>query len=187
MKRVLALLVMALLFSLYQLNADACIGRILTIGILNTPQEQLLAEMVAVLLNERTGTNVKIAQFKDSKELYGAVKKGEVGLIIENVERGAATIGASGEINKKAAYDLVKKEYRKSLNLVWLEQFGEGRNYAPVVALDILETMPALPKLVAKLTGIVNDETGAKLIKSAGPEGKMRKVARDFLKAKRLI
>lgn len=70
---------------------------------------------------------------------------------------------------------------------MWLEQFGEGRYYAPVIILDILETMPALPKLVGKLTGIINDEAGVKLIKSAGPEGKMRKVARDFLKAKRLI
>lgn len=99
----------ALLLLICQHNADACVGRILTIGILNAPQEQLLAEMVAVLINERTGTNVKIVQFKDSKELYSAVKKGEVGLMIENVERGMAMIGAPGESNKKAAYDVVKK------------------------------------------------------------------------------
>ncbi|HEY3307267.1 MAG TPA: glycine betaine ABC transporter substrate-binding protein [Desulfuromonadaceae bacterium] len=187
MKKVLVLIMVVLSILACQDYANACIGRILTIGILNAPQEQLLAEMVALLLNERTGTNVKMVSFKDSKELYSAVKKGEVGLVIENIERGMTMIGISGENDSKLCYDLMKKGYRKNLNLVWLEQFGVGRHYAPVISVDILETMPALPKLVGKLTGIINDETALKLIKSAGPEGKMHKVARDFLKAKRLI
>lgn len=187
MKRFTALIVAVTLMVSCQISVEACVGRILAIGILNSPQEQLLAEMVAVLLNERTGTNVKIVQFKDSKELYSAVKNGEIGLIIENVDRGMAMIRALGDSNKNVVYDVVKRVYRKSLNLVWLEQFGEGRNYAPVITVDVLESMPALPKLVGKLNGIINDETGVKLIRSSGPDGKMRKVARDFLKSKRLI
>lgn len=187
MKLIVTLCSAVLLFMCSLNIAEACVGRILIIGTLNSPNEQLLAEIVSVLLNERTGTNVKIEQFKDSKELYNAVKKGEVGLVIETVERGLALVGKTGDYRLKTTSDTVKKEYRKNFSLVWLEPFGESRHYSPVVAVEVLENMPALPKLVGKLSGVVNDESFAKLIKASKLEGKSRKVARDFLKAKRLI
>lgn len=187
MKRILIFCSVALLLMSTINFADACVGRILIIGTLNSSNEKLLAEMVSVLMNERTGTNVKIVQFKDSTELYNAVKKGEVGLVIESVERGIAVVGKSGNSRLKTTSDTVKKEYRKNLSLVWLEPFGESQHYAPVVAVEVLGNLPALPKLVSKLANIINDETFAKLLKAGRQDGKYRKVASDFLKAKKLI
>ena len=187
MKQFLTLCSVVLLFMSSISFAEACVGRILIIGTLNSSNEQLLAEMVSVLLNERTGSNVKIVQFKDSKELYSAVKKGDVGLVIENVERGIAVVGKTDDYYLKTTYETVKKEYRKNLGLVWLEPFGESQHFAPVVAVEVLETLPALPKLVGKLADIINDETFAKLIKASKQDGQYRKIARDFLKAKKLI
>lgn len=182
---VLCLAIFFLMFSAN--NSESCVGRILIIGTLNSSEEQLLAEMVSVLMSERTGTNVKIAQFSDSKELYSAVKKGEVGLVIENVERGIVVVGKAGDRSLKSTYDTAKREYRKNLSLVWLELFGEGQYYAPVVSVEVLGNLPALPKLVGKLAGIMADENFDKLVKAGKQNGRYQKVARDFLKSKKLI
>src|SRR6185369_2951639 len=110
---------------------------------------------------ERTGTTVKILQFKDSTELYNAVKKGEVGVLVENTERALRLLDRK-ENNAKQAYETAKSEYRKSYNLVWLEPFGTNQSFAPVITTDTMSHLPALPKLLNKLSGTLNDESYGK-------------------------
>jgi osmoprotectant transport system substrate-binding protein len=172
--------------------ADACVGKTLFVGITGTPQEQLLAEMVSVLVSERTGTNVKVVLYKDARQLYGALKQGQVGLLIENTDRAYDALGRPHQASGKAAYDSLKAEYRKSLNLVWLDSFGSsvGENssyYAPVISTDVLGALPALPKLLQKLAGVANDSGYLKLLKSMKGDEKPKKFARDYLKARKLI
>jgi len=166
--------------------ASACVGKTLYVGITGSAQELLFAEIISQLVTERTGTTVKILQFKDSTELYSAVKKGEVGVMVENTERALRLLDRK-ENNSKQAYDLVKKEYRKSLSLVWLEPFGSNQAYAPVISVDTMGNLPALPKLLNRLAGVLNEESCGKLLKSLKSDEKPRRVARDFLKAKKLI
>jgi len=186
MKKILLLALILITLAIQQ-DVEACVGRILTIGISHSLNERLLAEIVSQLLSERTGTNVKIAQFSSSRDMYAAVKKGEVSLVIENLERGSLMVTKAGEKPSRTLYDAVKNEYRKSYNLVWLEPFGESQYYAPVVALDVLETLPALPKLVGKLAGVLDEGTYTRLLKSVKSDDKARQVAKDFLKSRRLI
>ncbi len=186
MKRVLVTVVLGVMLLCGQ-DVNACVGKILYIGISNVATEQILAEMVATLVTERTGTTVKILPFKDAKELYAAVKKGEVGLIIENHDRAFDVLGKPRDNNPTTAHETLKREYQKNLNMVWLQTFGRDLPYAPVVSLDTLNSLPALPKLLNKLSGILTDEAYGKLLKSTKSDDKPKKVARDFLKAKRLI
>lgn len=174
-------------------HAGACVGKILYIGTSSTPNDQLLAEMVSILVTERTGTTVKIVTYKTSAEIYAAVKQGQVGLMIENTDQALALLNKPKESSAKAALDLVKKEYRKNYNLVWLEPFGTlpgsnaSQSYAPVIAVDVLGNLPALPKLINKLSGVLQDGNYAKLLKAVKADEKPKKVARDFLKAKKYI
>jgi glycine betaine/choline ABC-type transport system substrate-binding protein len=184
-KKLFALLSMLLVMSVAQ-HAAACVGKTLYVGITGTPHELLFAEIISQLVSERTGTTVKILQYKDSTELYNAVKKGEVGVLVENTER-ALRILDRKETNPRLAYDLAKKEYRKSLNLVWLESFGTGQAYAPVISVDTMGHLPALPKLLNKLSGVLNEDSCSRLLKSLKSDEKPRRIARDFLKAKKLI
>lgn len=186
MKKYLLFCLVLLVLTIHQ-DLHACVGRILTIGISTSTHEQLLAEMVSQLLSERTGTNVKIVQFSSSRDMYSAVKRGEVNLVIENLERGSQLVSKTGEKHSKELHDAVKREYRKNYNLVWFEPFGESRFYAPLVAIDVLEIMPALPKLVGKLAGILKEDTYARLLKSVKSDDKARQVAKEFLKSRRLI
>lgn len=167
--------------------AYACVGKTLYMGVVQSPGEMLLAEMISVLVNERTGTTVKILTYKDAKELYGAVKKGDVGLIIENTDRAAGIVGKGREGNPRSAYESLKSEYRKSMNLVWLDPIGGSAVSAPVISVETLSNLPALPKLINKLSNVFTDESYAKVVKGAKADDKQRKVARDFLKSKKLI
>ncbi len=189
MKKVLSVLLISLCF-LIQQKADACVGKTLYIGVSNSANEILLAEMVSVLVNERTGTAVNVKLFKNTKDLYNAIKLGEVNMLIENTDRGMEILGKQKEANAKTAFDTVKKEYRKNLNLVWLEPLTSTSGnlcYAPVMTVEILDNLPALPRLFKKLSGILSEESYGKLIKSVKSDEKPRTVARDFLKAKKII
>jgi len=165
---------------------SACVGKTLFVGISGAPQEMLFAEIISQLITERTGTTVKIQQFKDSTELYNALKKGEVGMLVEGTDRALQIINRK-ESNSRLAYDLVKKEYRKSLNLVWLDPFGTSQLLAPVISVDTIGHLPALPKLLNKLAVVLNEDSYNKLLKSFKSDEKPRRIARDFLKAKKLI
>lgn len=186
MKRVLIAGVIAFLVMLGN-NLDACVGKILYIGVQNSPGEQVLAEMVATLVTERTGTTVKIVPFRDLKDLYAAVKKGELGLVIENRDRALEFLGKPRDSNPKTAQETVKREYQKSLNMIWLEPMGGTPPFASVISTETLSSLPALPKLLNKLSGIVNDEAYGKMVKSYKADEKPKKTAREFLKSKRLI
>ncbi len=181
------LMVLLAIILMFGDQSQACVGKVLFIGILNAPAEQMMAEIVATLVTERTGTAVKILTFKDTREVYAAVKKGEVGLMIENRDRALDFLGKPRDNNAKTAQETVKREYQKTLNMVWLEPMGGNPPYAAVISADSLNSLPALPKLLNKLTGIFTDDAYNRLVKSAKGDEKPKKVARDFLKAKRLI
>jgi glycine betaine/choline ABC-type transport system substrate-binding protein len=186
MKRILAMAVLALLL-LVSPEAHTCVGKVLHIGIPNAPAEQLLAEMVATLVTERTGTSVKIVPFKDVKDVYAAARKGEIGLVIENRDRAFDMLGKPRDNNPKTAQETIKREYQKTFNMVWLDALGGNPAYAPVLSADTVNSLPALPKLLNKLAGILTEDAYSKLVQSAKSDEKPKKVARDFLKAKRLI
>jgi osmoprotectant transport system substrate-binding protein len=168
-------------------GAEACVGKTLFIGVTDSPHELMFAEIISILVTERTGTSVKIVTYKDTGEMYRAVKKGEVGVVIENADRALKFLNLPAVGSAKASYEAAKKEYRHDLNLVWLEPFGGSRYYAPVVAVETINNLPALPKLLNKLAGTVNDDTDAKLTGLVRAGGEPKKVARDFLKTRKLI
>ena len=182
--------ILTILIAIYVSPLNACVGKTLHIGVIGTPNDLLLAELVSQLITERTGTSVKIESFKGQKELYNSVKQGDVGLLIGNTDLAMETIGKPRGTSGKAAFETLKAEYRKNLNLIWLEPFGTvpgasgAQLYAPVITNEILGSLPALPKLLQKLSGITNDSGYQRLLKAKGDE---KKVARAFLKSKKLI
>lgn len=186
MKKLFFLLVAASLLTTVQLSS-ACVGKTIHLGISNIANEQLLAEMASLLITERTGSSVKIDVYKNSKELYNAVKLGNVNVIIENTGHALEVLGKQKETGATSTFDFVKSEYRKNLNLVWLEPIGGSQQYASVLTVDTLSNYPALPKLLNKLSGVLSNDTYTKLLKSVDAPDKPQKVARNFLKGKKLI
>lgn len=185
------MIIMLLAAALHVSPINACVGKTLHIGILdNSPNEQLLAELTSQLITARTGTTVKIDIFKAQKDLYSSVKQGQTGIVIESTDRALEMIGKHKE-SGKIALESAKSEYRKSLNMIWLEPYGAGQGgeqqlYAPVIANDVLGSLPALPRLLHKLSGITMDPGYVKILKTKSAD-RSKKAAREFLKSKKLI
>lgn len=163
----------------------ACVGKTIHLGITGA-NEKLVAEMASLMISERTGSSVKVEVYKDSKSLYEAVKQGKVNIIIENTDHALEVLGKTKSAGSMGM-DSIKSEYRKSFNLTWLNPFGVAPQYAPVLTADTLANYPALPKLLNKLAGVLSNDTYSKLLKSVESDDKTRKIAKDFLKGKKLI
>lgn len=184
MKRIMSAVIIILL---WLSGADACVMKMLNVGVINSTEAQVLAEMLGALINERTGTTVSTKFYKNSQELYDAVKAKQVDIIIENTTRATHLLNLALDDNMHKAYDTVKAAYEKEKGLVWLKPFGFHPYTAPVLKTEVLNNFPGLPRVLEKLSGIINDEMHTKLIKSVESGEKPKKVARDFLKSKKLI
>jgi glycine betaine/choline ABC-type transport system substrate-binding protein len=176
---------MAVAFLMTAHVSMACVGKTIHLGI-SDANERLMAEMASLMITERTGSSVKIEVYKDSKSLYEAVKHGKVNIIIENTDRALEVLGRSKSAGP-SGLDSIKSEYRRTLNLTWLNSFGTAPQYAPVLTADTLSNYPALPKLLNKLAGTLSNDTYSKLLKSVESDDKTKKIAKDFLKGKKLI
>lgn len=185
MKKIMCF-VMTVAFFMTVHASIACVGKTIHLGI-SSANEKLMAEMASLMITERTGSSVKIDMYKDSRSLYEAVKQGKVNILMENTDRAQEVLGRTRGSSSAMGIDAIKSEYRKSMNLTWLNPFGGAPQYAPVLTGDTLSNYPALPKLLNKLAGALPNDTYMKLAKSSESDDKTKKIAKDFLKGKKLI
>ncbi len=202
MKSVRSLLFRPLLFVLIMTgltvsSAQACVGKTLVVGALDDPQQQVLAEMLSVLISERTGTTVKVVPIEGHVEAHDAMLRAELDMYVEYTGVGQVILLKGEPIaDADELYKAVKARYNQELNLIWLKPFGfsderyapEGTvaDAAPVVRKDTLKKFPALARLINKLGGAI-DAAAMKELESASAAGNSRDVARKFLKEKRFI
>ena len=192
-----ALLVVLIITGLTVSSAQACVGKTLVVGALDNPQQQVLAEMLSVLIGERTGTTVKVVSVAGHAEAHDAMIRAEMDMYVEYTGVGQVVILKGQPIaDSDELYKAVKERYNQDLNLVWLKPFGfSDARYAPegtvavaapVVRKDTLKKFPALARLINKLGGSIDDPT-MKELETASAAGNSRDVARKFLKENRFI
>ncbi|MDH3455005.1 MAG: hypothetical protein OEL80_07630 [Desulfuromonadales bacterium] len=177
--------------------ASACVGKSLIVGAMESPQQQVLAQMLSILISERTGTSVKIVPIVGHAEGHEALLRADLDMYVEYTGIGQVTLLKDQPIaDSKALFDAVKGRYNRELNLVWMQPFGFSEtaiapagtvaDAAPVVRKDTLKKFPALARLINKLGGSIDAATMAELEK-ASADGNSREVARSFLKKNRFI
>lgn len=183
---------MALLSSAALSPARACVGKTLHIGAAGSVQQEILAQALATLISERTGTSVKVDRFEGAQGAHDALGKADLDIIVAYTGQARSEILKKPAIAESAAlYEAVRDEYNQSLNLVWLAPFGfsdtKNGQAVPVARKDTLKKFPALARLINKLGNLINDATMAKLegqVKGGKPAAE---VARAFLKENKLI
>lgn len=171
---------------------SSCVGKTLHIATAGTIQQEILANTLATLISERTGTSVKVDRFPDALAAHDALGKADLDIVV------AYTAQARNEILKKttiaesaALYEAVRDEYNQDLNLIWLAPFGFNDirlgQAAPVARKDTLKKFPALARLINKLGNIINEATMARLEAQVKGGKTAAEVARAFLKESKLI
>ncbi len=174
----------------------ACVGKTLVIGSTGGLQQEVLANLLAQLITERTGTSVKLVAHKTSSSAHQALLKDELDIYVEYTGVGQLEIlGAEPLNDSEQLYQAVKTRYNEELNLIWLKPLGFEAEFqgidiptqaAPVARKDTLKKFPALARLINKLAGKINGETIARLETEAAQRA-VKEVARGFLKQNRLI
>ena len=182
------------------LPVAACVGRTLLVGYYDAPEQVMVANILAVFIDERTGTTVKLSRFGSREEAFEAVRQDRVSIYTDYssvllTKFAGERPGAEEEKNIARLKEVLNRKY----NVVWLEPFGYDRDFSGKAAAgekpgqagvmlckDALAKFPALPKLFGKLRGVLDNETMASLLKES-EKSDPKTVARRFLKSRKLI
>lgn len=170
--------------------AVACVGKTLVVGSLETPEGRVVAQLLAILINERTGTTVKIADYPDPEALHRGLAAGDADIAVDFTGPALARLGLAIPPGADEAYQAAKATYLERLNLVWLPRMGYAGSSgqvpaeaAPVARKDTLKKFPALPRLIARTEGLLSDD----VLRGLSAAGEPAKTAREFLREKKLI
>jgi osmoprotectant transport system substrate-binding protein len=180
--------------------SSACVGRTILIGYYDAPDQVMVANILAVFIDERTGTTVKLSRFGNREEAFEAVRQDRVSIYADYSSVLLARFagerpGPEEEKNLAQLKEVLNRKY----NDVWLEPFGYDRYFSEkaragekpgpagvMLCKDALAKFPALPKLLGKLRGVLDNETMASLL-SESEKSDPKVVARRFLKSRKLI
>jgi osmoprotectant transport system substrate-binding protein len=184
---------------LWSASSFACVGRILYVGSLDTTEDKVLSQMLVLLINERTGTTVKIRYFDNNEAMYNALKENDeekrADIIIENTDDALALLRKPKPGDLDTTYKQVKELYESELGLIWLNPFGfkhatgddKQTISAPLVRRDVLTNYPLLPRVLNKLAGAVSDEAFSNLTAKVRDGEKPKNVSKDFLRTNKFI
>ncbi len=158
----------------------ACVGKTIYIGHLSGRSDELMANILSRLITERTGTSVKLKKYPDMSAVLKAGQNGEIDIFTLDEKSAFETAGVKSR-------EQAKETYNVKFNLVWLKPVVEKDDFlVPVIRKDTLKKFPALPKLLEKLNGIINNVQLEEIRQDADKRG-MKDAIKDFLKKKGLI
>ena len=180
--------------------APACVGRTIVVGYHDAPDQVIVANILAVLIDERTGTTVQLRRFHTREEAFEAIRQDKVSLYSDYSSVLLSKFaGERPSSDDEKNFARLKEVLNRKYNVVWLEPIGYDR-YFPgtpkngenpgqagvMLCKDALSKFPALPKLLGKLRGVLDNETMASLLREASTSDP-KTVARRFLKSRKLI
>ena len=185
----------------------ACVGRTIVVGYYDAPDQVMVANILAVFIDERTGTTVRLSRFGTRDEAFEAIRLDRISLLADYSgivlsKFGDEKPGPDPERNVSRVKELLNRKY----NVLWLEPFGYDRVFSPdaggspgkgagggdpgaaglMLCKDSLSRFPALPRLLGKLRGMLDNGTMEELLREAA-RSDPRAVARKFLKSRKLI
>lgn len=181
---------------------SACVGKTLMIGVVARDEDRILSRVLSILVNERTGTSIKIREYPSFRDCFTALGKNEIDIVVTSVGQSMAEVLERKKVDSGAKImDEAKQVFSQQFNLVWLEPWGvtdDGRYLqdaggqpvlapmAPLVRKDTIKEFPALARLINKMSGKLDTSRMAGLVGKTGGKDP-EKVAREYLKAEKLI
>jgi osmoprotectant transport system substrate-binding protein len=182
-------------------DANACVGKTLQVGVVARSEEKMLTSLLSIMVNERTGTSIKVREFPTFRECFTALEKNDIDVAVVFMGQGAAEILGQGGEFPPTIPEEIKNAFNQRFNLIWLEPWGltdQGRHLkdrqgqvvttqvAPLVRKETLKEFPALARLINKMAGRLDGERMQALLKKADG-GRADAAAREYLKAEKLI
>ena len=177
----------------------ACKGRVLNLAVGDSIDQAIMAKMLSILINERTGTTVEIVELEDTNAAHEAVLHGLAEIYINYL--GMAQTGSEGPNaidDPRKAFVLASRSYNKEFGMIWLKPFGfqgpmaapsgevDKTLAAPITTKDVIKKFPILDRLINKLAGRVDNKTLEELREKSESQD-LEITVREFLTSNKLI
>ena len=200
-KKYLILIAGLIFFHLLATPLLACKGRVLVLAVGDSIDQVIMGQMLSILINERTGTTVEIAQPGDIQASHEAVLQGKANIYINYLGMAEAGTEGPNALNEpQKAYILVSRSYMEKYGMVWLKPFGfqgplpqaapsgkvDGTLAVPVTTKDVIKQFPILDRLINKLAGQVDNKTLDELREKSENQD-VEITVREFLTSHKLI
>lgn len=105
-------------------------GGTVVVGSKNFTEQAILGDMLALLIRHNTDLKVDRKRNLATMPLHTALKAGDVDLYAEYTGTGLVThLKMKPRKDPDEVYDIVKRQYEKRWNLIWLEPFGFENRY----------------------------------------------------------
>lgn len=184
-------------------KGSCCVGRILTIAVDQSVDQNVIGHMLVVFINERTGTTVQLKKAASLADCFRLVNDGDADIFISYIKAplpGQKTEAALSTASPQETYSLVKQYYRENYNMVWLKPYRyhgpvmEGQSASPdsgsfaavVTTRKVLDRFPILDRVINKLSDRIDDDIINKFIKESSTAN-IEQVVKNFLKKKNMI
>ncbi len=199
--RIISLALAFLCMPLLAIEGSCCVGRVLTVAVDQSVDQNVLGNMLSVFINERTGTTVQLKKVASIADSFRLVKDGDADIFISYI--GASMPGQEKMLSAgspEETYSLVKQYYRENYGMVWLKPYryhgpvmkgqvaspDSGSLAAVVTTRKVLDRFPILDRVINKLSDRIDDGTMNNLIKGSA-SGDIEKIIKDFLKKRNMI
>ncbi len=171
--------------------ADACTNSEINVGVLDSPEGRIIGDILVVIILERSGVRPMVKYFADTGQLDAAVRNKKVEIILENTDNALNLINIPLKEDPLENYQNVKTLYKQDKGLIWLKPLGYTGTTNAINSLlvteEIIKKFPGLPRVINKLSGLIDNPTLDRLMSEVRRGKKERRVAKDFLVARRLI
>lgn len=195
----LTILLSALLLHVYAAPGLTCVGRTLTIAHNGSIDQKVMSSIMAVFIQERTGTEISLVDAGDVDKSKKMVEEEKADIFLSYLNKGLADMDGKRGENTQENYSMVKQYYLQEKGMVWLKPFGykgpvtANETDAAVKSLAVavankstLERFPILERVINKLDDVF-DENTLKQIKDKSDNGDMKAVVKEFLKSRNMI
>ncbi len=176
----------------------SCVGRTIYIGYFpGEPEQVVMAKLLTVFIDERTGTSVKLVKLDSREKAFDFLRKDKVSILVDYAGNLLSVYKEKkGKEVPLSRFPEMKHEVAGWLKAVIVTSpgfdsslYGRNTNLGKAIILlsrKALSRFPAMPRLLKKLRGVVSNGDMKTLIEGAKVK-KPEKVTRSFLKKNKLI
>ena len=109
----------------------------ITIGGKQFAEQEILANMMKLLIEDQTDLNVELKTGMSSNITWNALKEGDIDVYVEYTGTGLINILKHEPVKTpEEAYKIVAEEFPKEYGVTWLDQIGFNNTYVVVMRAD---------------------------------------------------
>ena len=142
MKRVILILLVAMLLSVGMMAGCSKKDDVVRIGHKNYTEQRLTGQMLSVLIEDKTQYQTEVIEFGGTMLCFEALKSGEIDMYAEFTGTAYGAILEQTDIlGQQETYDYAKNAFEEKYDITWLDELGWNNTYILSVTAETAEEL----------------------------------------------